>query len=434
MSGDATISNTGALTIANNAITSAKINDGSISDADISATAAIAGTKVNPAFGTQNISTTGTLSTGASTTLNTVNYTWPNAQAIGTRVLQNDGTGNLTWATPSVGLSSTLNSANIFVGNASNVASGVAMSGDATISNTGALTIANNAITSAKINDGTISDADISATAAIAGTKVNPAFGTQNISTTGTLSTGASTTLNTVNYTWPNAQAIGTRVLQNDGTGNLTWATPSVGLSSTLNSANIFVGNASNVASGVAMSGDATIANTGALTIANNAITSAKINDGTISDADISATAAIAGTKVNPAFGTQNISTTGTLSSGDATITRLTNSGFTQLGSGSPAIKTALITGLTAGNETGFIGISFAGITTADKIVSVSVMVNYDGTGNSWIPPNYVATYGYYFTWSVVGTLIWITNYLDGSFGSGQILSKPVRIFITYME
>ncbi len=245
-------------------ITSTEISNSTITDADISPTAAIAGTKVNPAFGTQNISTTGTLSAGASTTLNTVNYTWPNAQAIGTRVLQNDGTGNLTWATPSAGLSSTLNSSNIFVGNASNVASGVAMSGDATIANTGALTIANNAITSAKINDGTISDADISATAAIAGTKVNPAFGTQNISTTGTLSAGASTTLNTVNYTWPNAQAIGTRVLQNDGTGNLTWATPSAGLSSTLNSANIFVGNASNVASGVAMSGDATISNTGA--------------------------------------------------------------------------------------------------------------------------------------------------------------------------
>ncbi len=44
-----------------------------------------------------------------------------------------------------------------------------------------------------------------------------------------------------------------------------------------LTSAHIFVGNASNIATDVALSGDATIANTGALTIANDAITTAKI-------------------------------------------------------------------------------------------------------------------------------------------------------------
>lgn len=48
-------------------------------------------------------------------------------------------------------------------------------------------------------------------------------------------------------------------------------------LSNTLASGNIFVGNASNIATGVTMSGDGTMANTGALTIANNAITTAKI-------------------------------------------------------------------------------------------------------------------------------------------------------------
>ena len=56
-------------------------------------------------------------------------------------------------------------------------------------------------------------------------------------------------------------------------------------LTSTLTSANIFVGNGSNVATGVALSGDATISNTGSLTIANNAVTLAKmqtIGTGTI--------------------------------------------------------------------------------------------------------------------------------------------------------
>ena len=48
-------------------------------------------------------------------------------------------------------------------------------------------------VTSAKIVDNTIVNADISPTAAIAGTKVTPSFGSQNLSTTGTAATGALT-------------------------------------------------------------------------------------------------------------------------------------------------------------------------------------------------------------------------------------------------
>ena len=47
------------------AINSSRIENGSIVDVDINASAAITGTKVNPAFGSQNISTTGTAATGA---------------------------------------------------------------------------------------------------------------------------------------------------------------------------------------------------------------------------------------------------------------------------------------------------------------------------------------------------------------------------------
>jgi hypothetical protein len=51
--------------------------------------------------------------------------------------------------------------------------------------------IADGAVTSGKIEDGTIVNADVNSSAAIAGTKVNPAFGSQNISTSGSASTGA---------------------------------------------------------------------------------------------------------------------------------------------------------------------------------------------------------------------------------------------------
>lgn len=68
----------------------------------------------------------------------------------------------------------------------------------------------------------------------------------------------------------------------------VSWAANG-GLSNTLSSGNIFVGNASNVATGVAMSGDATMANTGALTIAPNAITTAKILNANVTLAKLAA-------------------------------------------------------------------------------------------------------------------------------------------------
>lgn len=62
----------------------------SIVDADVNTAAAIAGTKINPDFGTQNIFAGGSTKFGAAT------LTWPGANASG--VLTNDGTGALSWA------------------------------------------------------------------------------------------------------------------------------------------------------------------------------------------------------------------------------------------------------------------------------------------------------------------------------------------------
>lgn len=81
----------------------------------------------------------------------------------------------------------------------------------------------------------------------------------------------------------------------NSSTGAFVALTGNAGLSSTLSSGNIFVGNASNIATGVAMSGDATMANTGALTIANNAITTAKILNANVTLAKLAAGIAPAG-------------------------------------------------------------------------------------------------------------------------------------------
>jgi hypothetical protein len=66
------------------------------------------------------------------------------------------------------------------------------------------------------------------------------------------------------------------------------------------------------------------------LTVANNQIilgTAGTPVSGQLTNAYVSASAAIAGTKIAPAFGSQNISTTGTISTGAATVGSLTSSG-----------------------------------------------------------------------------------------------------------
>jgi hypothetical protein len=59
------------------------------------------------------------------------------------------------------------------------------------------------------------------------------------------------------------------------------------GLSNTLSSGNIFVGNSSNVATGVAMSGDATVSNTGVLTIGAGAVNGSKIGANAVDYANL---------------------------------------------------------------------------------------------------------------------------------------------------
>lgn len=71
----------------------------------------------------------------------------------------------------------TLTSGNIVLGSSANVATSTAVTGDVTISNTGVTAIAT----------GVIVNADVNASAAIAGTKISPDFGAQNITTTGNI-------------------------------------------------------------------------------------------------------------------------------------------------------------------------------------------------------------------------------------------------------
>jgi hypothetical protein len=420
MSGDATFTQTGALTIANNAVNSAKIADGSVTGADIAALTitsanivdlSITANKLSASGATNNqvlqwngsawvpgtlaaggsvtsiatgagltggpITTTGTIAITAGGVDNTMlaanavttdkiadgTITGPDianttitanklAQSAATpgQVLKWNGTNWLPAADDvGGGATPTLNPGQILIGDGTTNAA-AALSGDATLAG-GVLTIANNAITTAKINnnavdatkladnavttakittnavdntkmadnavttpkiadnaitsvkiaDGEIGNADISNTAAIAVTKL--AAGTE------------SHVLTTVAGV-PTWQASVTGVTTLDGLTDVTVTAPASG--------QILVNSGAGQFVNVAISGDATVANTGVLTIANNtvtttkiadgavttlkvannAITSAKIADGEIINADIAPTAAIAVTKL--AAGTDN--------------------------------------------------------------------------------------------------------------------------------
>lgn len=83
-----------------------------------------------------------------------VTLTLPDGDSTGTQALVSNGSGTLSWASF---LSTTLSSGQLLVGNGSNVATAVTISGDISIDNTGA----------AAISSGVIVDGDINASAAI---------------------------------------------------------------------------------------------------------------------------------------------------------------------------------------------------------------------------------------------------------------------------
>ncbi|MBK7957417.1 MAG: hypothetical protein IPK03_04475 [Bacteroidetes bacterium] len=84
----------------------------------------------------------------------------------------------------------------------------------------------------------------------------------------------------------------------NSVTPNWTKVASGAVMKTTLTDGKIWIGNASNIATEQDLSGDLTITNTGVGTISNNAVTSAKILNGTIANADI-ANNAVSGTKIN---------------------------------------------------------------------------------------------------------------------------------------
>lgn len=178
---------------------------------------------------------------------------------------------------PSGGLADTLQDGDIFVGNASNIATGVTPSGDITLTNAGVFGIA----------AGAIVNADINAAAAIAFSKL-AALSSANIlvGSAGNVATSVAMT-GDIAITNTGVTSIQAGAIVNADIN----AAAAIDFSklATLTSGNILVGSAGNVATSVAMSGDATIVASGALTIAANAVTTAKILNANVTLAKLAA-------------------------------------------------------------------------------------------------------------------------------------------------
>ncbi|MEQ8418242.1 MAG: hypothetical protein RIB71_27420 [Imperialibacter sp.] len=270
-----------SITTGPNSIGSAEIIDGSIVDTDISATAAIAGTKVNPNFGAQNVLTTGTV-TGAS--------------------FSGDGSGltNIP-ATPGP-----------------------------------------NTVGSPEVIDGSIADADVNAAAAIAGTKVTPDFGAQNISTTGSVTASS---------------------FSGDGSGltNIP-ATPGP---NTVSSAEVIDGSIAFSDLNTAVVDGVTLASNGSsFEVRDNGVTTAKLVNGSVTDAKVSDVAPAKITQSGATNG-QVLKWTGSAWAPAADVTGLASltNGTLLIGDGTNTPQEQVITGHITVDNTGIAQIQSAVIT-----------------------------------------------------------------------
>lgn len=280
---------TGDITITSAGVTS--ISAGVIVDADINASAAITRSKTaaGTAYRVLANDSSGVMSENAAITASRAVASDANGQLVASTTTATElgyvnGVTSAIQTQLNTKMSNTLTDGNIFVGNASNVATGVAVTGDIGLTNTG--------VTS--ISSGVIVNADVNASAAIARSKTasGTAYRVLANDSSGVMSENAAITASRAVASDANGQLVAATTTATElgyvnGVTSAIQTQLNAKVSTTLTSANILVGNGSNVATAVAVTGDIGITNAG--------VTS--ISSGVIVDADVNASAAITRSK-----------------------------------------------------------------------------------------------------------------------------------------
>lgn len=185
---------------------------------------------------------------------------------------------NTDWQTFNNKLSSSIQNGRIIVGNSSNIATSVLVSGDGTLSNTGLFVLSNTGVTPGVYTNTNITVdskgriVDIENGNAGAGfiTSINGLTNTNLFITFGTSGNDAnvSSATNTITLNIPNASPTSRGLLS-----STDWQTFNNKLSPTIASSNFYLGNSSNAAVQVSMSGDGTLSNTGVFTLSDTGVT-----------------------------------------------------------------------------------------------------------------------------------------------------------------